>query len=65
MIFDHLQRISTLHDDVLKFGLRGGLLSKSVAVGYIYHTSRRRTNKSVAARLPFNQVRALSVFVFI
>jgi hypothetical protein len=40
------------------------LLLKSVAVGYIYRTSRRRSNKSVASKLPFNQVRPLSVFVF-
>lgn len=37
------------------------LLLKSVAVGYIYRTSRRRINKSIASKLPFNQVRPLSV----
>lgn len=40
------------------------LLLKSVAVGYIYRTSRRRINKSVASKLPFNQVRPLSVLIF-
>jgi len=40
------------------------LLLKSVAVGYIYRTSRRRINKSIASKLPFNQVRPLSVFIF-
>lgn len=39
-------------------------LLKSVAVGYIYRTSRRRINKSVASKLPFNQVRPLNVLIF-